>query len=609
MTTLDDRQGLGVVHNNIATCYNVLERYDDAIFIAEQGLDYARMTSDPYTEAELIYTLGVSYLRKNDRFRANEYFEIGATLAQENQNFANHMQLLLQIAEARRQRGLFQTAILALNEVLQHAEDLQADVFICKAHEALAQVYAEIGAYDKAYQHHKLFHECSVNLNQTLAESHYENALAMQKLEFNRRETLLYQQRNKHLAERVYQMKIVLQVAEEVAQPIALSSVMLLALDAALRLSGARAGFVALLDQTQRYYEVAQIVGDYNVTAAPLPCDLPLLARLSQQLLPIVWHIEGDEDDLPTATGSLVRILLPMVFRGHLLGFINVETNKPERFDEDALQMLTLIASTISSATDNARLYEQIQRQLRELQQAHQQVSQLEQLKTDMIRIAAHDLKNPLSIIIGYGQLLEADIAKALPQRQEQYKSILQAANRMQRLINDILSLERIEQMAQAMTKARVDLLKVVERALETDLQHMAHLKQQTLTWKHDQLRQVLVLGDETQLYEAIHNLISNAIKYTPQGGQIQVSLRRESGKWAFRVQDNGYGVADHLKDRLFQPFFRALSDETKVVDGTGLGLHLVQNIVKRHNGSIIFSSQQGQGSTFGFFLPSLADA
>ncbi|MCS6836677.1 MAG: GAF domain-containing sensor histidine kinase [Anaerolineae bacterium] len=608
IANLDDRQGLGSIHDDIATCYNALGRFDDAIVVAEQGLDYARQMGDAYSEAKLAYTLGVSYLKKDDHFRANEYFEMGAALARENQNVANHLQLLLQVAEARRRRGLFQTAIMALNEVVQRAQSIQASVFISKAHEALARVYAEMGAYDKAYQHHVLFHECDITLNQALAQARHENALAMQRLEFNRRETLLYQQRNQQLAERVRQMKIVLQVTEEVAQPITLSSVMLLALDSALRLSGARAGFVALLNETQRCYEVAQIVGDYNVTASPLLPDLPPLAQLSERLLPIVQHIEGD-DGLPTAKGSQMRILLPLVFRGHLLGFINVETNKPDRFDEDALQMLTLIASAISSATDNARLYDQIQTQLRELQKAHEQVSQLEQLKTDMIRIAAHDLKNPLSIIIGYGQLLEDDFAKAVPQRYVQYKTILQAANRMQRLVNDILSLERIEQMAQAMTRTRVDLLKVVERVLKSDLEQLASGKAQSLTWKHDQLGQVLVLGDEAQLYEAVYNLVSNAIKYTPQDGQIQVSLRRERGKWAFRVQDNGYGIADELKDRLFQPFFRAVSNETRGIDGTGLGLHLVHNIVKRHNGSIIFASQQGKGSTFGFFLPSLPDA
>jgi len=609
MATLDDRQGLGVVYDNIAASYNALRRYDDAIIIAEQGLDYSRQMSDSYNEAELAYTLGVSYLSKGDHFRANEYFELGATLAQDNLNFASHLQLLLQVAQARRQRGLFQTAIMALSEVIQRAESIEAVVFVSKAHEALAQVYAEMGAYDKAYQHYRLFHEHDMALNQSLAEARYENALAMQKLEFNRRETLLYQQRNQQLAERVRQMKIVLQVAEEVAQPIALSSVLLLALDAALRLSGARAGFVALMDEEQRYYEIVQIVGDYSITAAPLSSHLPPLAQLSQRLLPIVWLIEGEDDGLPIATGSLARILLPMVFRGHLLGFVNVETNKPERFDEDALQMLTLIASAISSATDNARLYSQIQTQLAELQEAHRQVSELEQLKTDMIRIAAHDLKNPLSVIIGYGQLLEADFAKALPQRYEQYKAILQAANRMQRLINDILSLERIEQMAQAMTQGHVNLLRLVERALTADLQQAASSKGQTLAWKHDSLSQALVLGDETQLYEAIHNLISNAIKYTPQGGQIDVSLRREAGEWVFCVQDNGYGIPDKLKDRLFQPFFRALSDQTKNIEGTGLGLHLVQNIIKRHHGTIIFSSQEGQGSTFGFRLACLPDA
>jgi two-component system phosphate regulon sensor histidine kinase PhoR len=116
-----------------------------------------------------------------------------------------------------------------------------------------------------------------------------------------------------------------------------------------------------------------------------------------------------------------------------------------------------------------------------------------------------------------------------------------------------------------------------------------------------------MVEGDKTQLYEAITNLISNAIKYTPSEGTITVSLSCEDEKISFRVQDTGYGIPADRQERLFEPFYRARVEGTESTEGTGLGLHLVKNVVERHGGTMMFKSEFQKGSLFGFTLPSAA--
>jgi signal transduction histidine kinase len=106
------------------------------------------------------------------------------------------------------------------------------------------------------------------------------------------------------------------------------------------------------------------------------------------------------------------------------------------------------------------------------------------------------------------------------------------------------------------------------------------------------------------QLYEAMTNFISNAIKYTPREGRVQVSLTGGAERVVFEVTDTGFGIPDDMQARMFQPFYRAQTRETKEIEGTGLGLHLTKNIIERHGGEIIFRSVYGQGSTFGFWLP-----
>jgi signal transduction histidine kinase len=103
-------------------------------------------------------------------------------------------------------------------------------------------------------------------------------------------------------------------------------------------------------------------------------------------------------------------------------------------------------------------------------------------------------------------------------------------------------------------------------------------------------------------------NLINNAIKYTPPAGRVDVHLRLDANNAIFEVKDNGYGVPEEQQARLFEPFYRVRTNETKKIEGTGLGLHLVKNIVDRHNGRMIFSSVYGEGSTFGFTLPAAKD-
>ena len=115
------------------------------------------------------------------------------------------------------------------------------------------------------------------------------------------------------------------------------------------------------------------------------------------------------------------------------------------------------------------------------------------------------------------------------------------------------------------------------------------------------------VMGSSGQLQEAALNLVSNAIKYTPEGGTITISLREADGQGIFEVKDTGYGIPIEYQSSLFQPFYRVVTRETAPIKGTGLGLYLVKVIVTRHGGEVFFHSAGGQGSTFGFTLPARA--
>jgi signal transduction histidine kinase len=171
----------------------------------------------------------------------------------------------------------------------------------------------------------------------------------------------------------------------------------------------------------------------------------------------------------------------------------------------------------------------------------------------------------------------------------------------MRRMTSDILSLERIEAVADNAVFAPVDLRVLVETVFG-DYRSSAALKRQRYELEVN-ADSALVSADIVQIREAMLNLITNAIKYTPDQGEVRVSLSIEGDRAVFIVRDTGIGIPEHKQQRLFQPFYRVRSAQSATVEGTGLGLNLVKNIIERHGGELIVSSIYGEGSTFGFAL------
>jgi signal transduction histidine kinase len=232
-------------------------------------------------------------------------------------------------------------------------------------------------------------------------------------------------------------------------------------------------------------------------------------------------------------------------------------------------------------------------------------MSELEQLKTHMLRVLAHDLRSPLSIITSYLELLNDDLAPHYNDMDGMYvNAIRQAVVRITQLTSDVLSLERLHETGDvALTP--VSLGGVLEHVVA---QFSDEIRQrgQALSVSIEQLA---VDGDTTELREAITNLVGNAVKYTGSGGTITVLLRREGDSALLEIADTGYGIPADQQDGLFQPFHRVKTRETYAIDGTGLGLYLVKRIVERHGGNVYFHSEYGKGSDFGFRLPLVKDA
>jgi signal transduction histidine kinase/tetratricopeptide (TPR) repeat protein len=589
-----------------------LNVYDLALEAAHKALVICDEHHYLYGEVQTMNNMAEVYLQMGNTQEAGNRLFASIPLADNIQSTFEQCRAYTMLAKLKLNAGELDDARANFETAMNFAQRTQYKSFQADLHEQLSVVFERQKEFERALQHHRKFYQLRHELYSADTDKRIQNMVLPNLVHTLQAHVQEYDEQEKEdpnstkapnstedLNQRVEDLKIVLQVHDEVSSNLNVNFVMSISLDAAMRLSGAKAGFVALHESENRF-KIETIIGAYE-QHGDNTFDLPISL---QTVLDTRKVISFDDDKppqlgFPYLSGSRAQIIIPLYSQESLLGIINLETTKTEFFRADVMQLLELLKGFLAIALENARLYEKTQK-------AHAKVSYLEQLKSDMIQLAAHDLKNPLSVVKMYAQMLltPRPAHKQLsPETQTEYIRAIEAgAKQMVHLIDDILSLERIEQMARSNLSEPVDIVTFAQMAHDS-LQRQAYEK--SLSFRFEcALNEAIVMGDAVQLNEAMNNLINNGIKYTPREGSVTIRLRLD-GKWVqFLVEDSGYGIPKEMQDRLFQPFYRAKSDKTQNIPGTGLGLHLVKNIVERHGGSVFVDSEYGVGSTFGFRLP-----
>ncbi|GEM_PF-108582 len=231
----------------------------------------------------------------------------------------------------------------------------------------------------------------------------------------------------------------------------------------------------------------------------------------------------------------------------------------------------------------------------------------LDQMRADFVAYASHELKTPLASVIGFIETLQGR-AKDDPEARERFLDImLRQAERMSRLIENLLSLSRVEMRAHLKPDTALDLGEVIHHAVQTlePLASASGISLQVLDFQGD----VFVLGDRDEMTQVFQNLIHNALKYGRHGGAVRVRLARLSGdnrssaRIAITVEDDGVGIAAQHLPRLTERFYRVSQGAAAERNGTGLGLAIASQVIARHRGEMKISSKIGDGSAFTVIL------
>ena len=404
----------------------------------------------------------------------------------------------------------------------------------------------------------------------------------------------LYTMTDQALAARVEELSVMQRIDRELNTSLEINRTLSITLDWSLRQSRATAGLVGLLDG--EFLHIADSQGYTNeleTLEGLLPIDHFSIQQAADKGAPVRLNLEGA---LLTSTRTLA--IIPIRREGATIGIILLEHPAPDALDVNTMAFLARLSDHASIAISNAQLYAAVQ--------------SANVAKSEFVSFVSHELKNPMTSIKGYTELLAAGAVGPINEAQANFLTTIRSnVERMSTLVSDLNDVTRIEANRMRFDfKANV-LAEVVDETVRS-IRKQIEDKFQTLSI---QIPSDLppIWADRTRLSQVLTNLVSNAYKYTTTGGTITVAAEVCDNQWdpvgAKRVvhvwvQDTGIGIAPEDQKKIFQKFFRSEDPKTREAPGTGLGLNITRSLVELQGGKIWFESEFRVGTTFHITIP-----
>lgn len=327
---------------------------------------------------------------------------------------------------------------------------------------------------------------------------------------------------------------------------------------------------------------------------------VPVDAVTPAYITKLISISEEDAQEL-LGVGMKTLIFHKLIVRYRIVGLLVIGLpNAPEAVNERQRELFHRIGEAVGLAIDNKMLFEENQKMLRQVQRSNSKLEKLDETKDEFISMASHQLRTPLTSVKGYlSMVLEGDAGEISDMQRKLLDQAFVSSQRMVYLIADLLNLSRLKTGKFIIDAVPSNLAKVIEEEVG-QLKAAAASRDLTLTYEPPKDFPTFML-DETKLRQVIMNFTDNAIYYTPSGGHIDLKLVETDKTIEFTVTDDGIGIPRKEQQHLFTKFFRADNAKKARPDGTGLGLFMVKKVIVAQGGNIIFKSQEGKGSVFGF--------
>lgn len=406
----------------------------------------------------------------------------------------------------------------------------------------------------------------------------------------------LLAQTDQQLEARVEELQVMGRIVRELNASLEVDRTMRIALEWAIRQSGAEAGLIGMLEDDALRLMVHQGYEDVFTDAENirLPLDMPAMQGViaNGQSTQLSLVTTSEKGILPSAH---TQIIVPIRREAQVIGLIILETLSDS---ETNLDFLNRLSDNAAIAISNAQLYAEVQR--------------ANQAKSEFVSFVAHELKNPMTSIKGYSELLSAGSVGTINEMQSNFLNTIRAnVQRMSTLVSDLNDNAKIEAGQLRLEYKPVNVDDVVDEVIRSTKRQIEDKKQSIELLIPQKLPNVW--ADHTRVGQVLTNLVSNAHKYTPEGGRILVGAEVASNQWDpggarevvhVWVRDNGIGISMEDQAKIFQRFFRSEDSKAREAPGTGLGLNITKSLVEMQGGRIWFDSEYRKGTSFHFTVP-----
>jgi signal transduction histidine kinase len=413
----------------------------------------------------------------------------------------------------------------------------------------------------------------------------------------------MYKQRIKEMETRISSLERVIKLMQVLNSTLELSPLLDVIVQVATQLTDTDSASVMLLDEDTGELRFVATTGQYSADVKPMvvPTEGSIAGTAFRENKPLLirdakndprWY-QNVDDASGFVTESIIAV--PLQLQGQVIGVVEaLNKQSGAEMSWDDVEILSKLATQAAIAIHNARL-------LAELQRAYDDLNELDAMKSEFIAIAAHELRTPLALILGYATFLRED---ASGRAREQMEVVLQSAMRLQSLIDDMVNLREIDS-----GEAELDLgMETLQEMLDdgvAQIRYIAEAKDQKIVLAIPQ-EPIKVQVDRSKMMLVTINLLSNAVKFTEPGGRLGVQAGVADGNAWFTVWDTGVGIPQDQLDRIFDRFYQVETSLVRQHEGIGLGLALVKGMVDLHRGQIRVVSHPGKGSAFKVMVPLL---
>jgi len=413
--------------------------------------------------------------------------------------------------------------------------------------------------------------------------------------------------RTTQLTQSVGELRALGEVGQAISSTLDLETVLSTVVSRATGLAGMDAGAIYEYDEARGefYLHTADRLQHEVVTALraePIRKGEGALGRMAMTGEPVqIRDIMTDASyqsrlrEIVLRLGYRSLMAVPLMRDDRLLGGLVVYRKAPGEFDASVIDLLRTFATQSALAIQNARLFREIEEKSRELATASRH-------KSEFLANMSHELRTPLNAIIGFSEVLAERMFGEINDKQAEYLAdILESGRHLLSLINDILDLSKIEAGRMELELTEFNLPDAIENTL-TLVRERAHRHGIALGRMVDEGLGT-ICADERKVKQVLLNLLSNALKFTPEGGRIDVAATVTVNAIEISVSDTGVGIAAEDQAAVFEEF-RQVGAASKKIEGTGLGLAISRKFIELHGGKLWVKSQVGAGSTFAFTLP-----